>query len=624
MDIQPIEIGRVVEIDGQKIIVETNDNSNDLTYFHDGKIYRGVSVGQFVGIARGPYILVSRVEKEFLTDELSDTDNETYRVKRIKRKLELKLLGYLENNKFYLGIIAFPMIYNKAIMLSEIQVKMIISNETDGKKRFYISVGETVNEKTTVNLNIRTLFNTHIGIFGNTGSGKSNTLAKVYTELFRKNENPLDLSKSRFVFIDFNGEYVNSNVLFSDKKVYNLSTSSSKGDKLPIGKQNFWDIEVLSILLSATEKTQKPFLKNAIDYYLSDEFDINTVDIINGICSSFYNVFNANNSKETNKLLHLIYKELNITISEYGYIKDINQTIPLYTCLWNESQRSYYIGSKYINGQDKDFLLNHRDSLNSILNDKRMIDIINDLSTTTKMKIAIYSYLIYGVSYGAVQYEHISPLLNRLQLRSIIIDKVLDITDEEESNLCTVISLKNCNIEAKKTLPLLFAKNTYNNHKKKNKESLEFTYHLIIDEAHNILSTQSIREESTWKDYRLEVFEEIIKEGRKFGYYITLASQRPADISHTLISQLHNYFLHRLVSEQDIYMINNTINTIDSVSRSSIPLLAPGQCIITGTSFSLPLMVQIDKLQKEFSPNSDNADLEKIWDTIDGMVEDFL
>lgn len=610
MNVQPIEVGRVIEIDGQKIIVETDDDSNDLTYFHDGIIYRGVSVGQFLGIVRGPYILITRVEKEYLMDKLYDNRNESYKLERISRKLELRLLGYMENDEFFLGIIAFPMIYNKVIMLSEEQVKIVITNKTDGKECFYIDIGETVNEKTPVNLDVRKLFNTHIGIFGNTGSGKSNTLAKIYTELFNKDGVALDLSNSCFTFIDFNGEYIGENILCKNKKTFNLSTSNKIGDKLPINKENFWDIEVLSILFSATEKTQKPFLKTAIDYYLNDNNEISTDKIIEGVCSSFYNVFHANNNKESNKLLHLIYKEIEVN-SKISILN--NSSIPFYDCLWHSKNNTYYLGSEWINDKDDKAILEERDVLEEILNRDLVKKEINNLSITSRMKIAIYSHLIFGISYGSVQYEHISPLLGRLQSRSRIIDKVLDITNESNDNLCTVVSLRNCNSEAKKMLPLLLAKNSYNIHKKDNNESLEYTYHLIIDEAHNILSNQSIREEASWKDYRLEVFEEIIKEGRKFGYYLTLASQRPADISHTLISQLHNYFLHRLVSEQDIYMINNTINTIDSVSKLSIPLLAPGQCIITGTSFSLPLTVQIEKLKQDFSPNSESANLEKIW-----------
>ena len=85
------------------------------------------------------------------------------------------------------------------------------------------------------------------------------------------------------------------------------------------------------------------------------------------------------------------------------------------------------------------------------------------------------------------------------------------------------------------------------------------------------------------------------------------------DISHTLISQLHNYFIHRLVSEHDLTMINNTINTMDKVSKSMIPLLSPGQCVATGTSFLMPILIQVNKLPREYSPNSENIDLEKLW-----------
>lgn len=84
------------------------------------------------------------------------------------------------------------------------------------------------------------------------------------------------------------------------------------------------------------------------------------------------------------------------------------------------------------------------------------------------------------------------------------------------------------------------------------------TFHLIIDEAHNILSMQSTRELETWKDYRLELFEEIIKEGRKFGFYLTLSSQRPADISPTIMSQIHNFFIHRLVNDRDLLLLEHT------------------------------------------------------------------
>jgi DNA helicase HerA-like ATPase len=162
-------------------------------------------------------------------------------------------------------------------------------------------------------------------------------------------------------------------------------------------------------------------------------------------------------------------------------------------------------------------------------------------------------------------------------------------------------------------LPLLFAKHYYNSHKATVATPPDHTVHLIIDEAHNILSDQSKRESETWKDYRLEQFEEIIKEGRKFGMFITIASQRPADISPTIVSQLHNFFIHRLVNDRDLFLIGNTISTLDGLSRSLIPGLPQGCCVVTGTAFDLPMLIQVDCLPRNRRPASEDVDLESLW-----------
>lgn len=194
--------------------------------------------------------------------------------------------------------------------------------------------------------------------------------------------------------------------------------------------------------------------------------------------------------------------------------------------------------------------------------------------------------------------------------------KILTLTTEASPvNLLTVISLRKCNQEMKKILPLLIAKHYYHFHKDRVENPPNKTMHLVIDEAHNILSQQSSREHEVWKDYRLELFEEIIKEGRKFGMFLTLASQRPADISPTIVSQLHNFFIHRLVNDRDLFLLENTITTLDALSRSLIPNLAQGSCVITGTSFELPMVLQIDLLPENRQPDSSDVPLDDLWAT---------
>src|SRR5690554_6384579 len=150
----------------------------------------------------------------------------------------------------------------------------------------------------------------------------------------------------------------------------------------------------------------------------------------------------------------------------------------------------------------------------------------------------------------------------------------------------------------RKIIPLIIAKEYYEKHKKENSTRKKYL-NIIIDEAHNILSSSSNRESETWKDYRLETFEEIIKEGRKFGVFLTIASRRAFDISTTIISQLHNYFLHRLMHNKDIESIEKTVSSLDKVSFESSPILPRGNCVLAGLSAQLPVVVNIDEIGVE-------------------------
>lgn len=233
-----------------------------------------------------------------------------------------------------------------------------------------------------------------------------------------------------------------------------------------------------------------------------------------------------------------------------------------------------------------------------------------------ELKVRSQLKLINDLLRGFVQFEHIQPLLKRMDAVSNDLRKVINVTNQEAGGkLLTVISLRQCNQDTKKIIPLLLTHSYYESHKEKIQSQTKVvnTLHLIIDEAHNILSQQSNRESESWKDYRLELFEEIIKEGRKFGVFLTLSSQRPADISPTIMSQIHNFFIHRLVNDKDLFLIDNTISTLDAFSKNMIPKLSRGCCVVTGTSFDLPLLIQVDKMDDSARPDSDDIDLEALW-----------
>lgn len=591
------EVGIVWAVNGNQVTVKMNSITSDFTYFYNGEEYEGIRNGGYLSITRGHIDIICQIESEEIKDNYQkDIKNQYKENERYKKFVYARCIGFFENEKFNFGIKYSPIIYNTVKMISSNTIKAILSPKKE-KNEIEFVIGKDLQYELKIDLPWNKIFNTHIGIFGNTGSGKSNTLTNLYKILLNHKE--LNLKNSKFVFIDFNGEYIGDKVLCSNKIIYELNTrQDNKGNKFPIKSSSFWDEEVLSILFHATEKTQKPFLKNLIERrskYLKENPNIkeNLESYIKKIYEKIFN--NANPKKETLELIKKVLQKIEVDTEKLKQIEWFNNCFKIK----NNSIYSSNCGEYF-----KTFL-----SIDTIKL-KEVFSPFDELEIRARLD------LINGLLSNFVQYDNINPLLSRIESISVSLKKIIDIVEEGGSNKdnLEVISLKNCNQEIKKMFPILLAKEYFREHKIKTENEVKNTFHLIIDEAHNILSQQSNREAESWKDYRLELFEEIIKEGRKFGFFLTVASQRPADISETIMSQFHNFFIHRLINEKDLRLIDNVISTLDRSSKQLIPVLPQGACIVTGTAFDFPQIVQVDKIEnREERPNSDDINLEELW-----------
>lgn len=590
-----INVGEVVAVKGVQVTLRIFEESNIETIFYDGRKYKGVSIREYIGVKRGFCLIVCVIEGEYLDENRFEHEDNK---KQYIRKVEVKPIGYFEQAKFHDGIKLMPMIKDKASLLSEIQVVQIFSQGVDGK----FNIGRMLQEDTPINLPWQKIFNSHIGIFGNTGSGKSNTLTKLYSELFYNFENNLK-GKSEFLLIDFNGEYTGDQLIkdSNNKKSYKLSTGRVKGDKFPLPSDQLWNSEILALLFQATSNTQTPFLNRVVTKRENHKSKGDSLK--DYVISTFYLCFvNPEQNKTFLIQLKVIAKHLN-------HVPLIEKLDNIFW--WDKNSKfACKASSNWEFFENKEGFDSHlRPLLEGIAT--ASVDAFDELI------IRINIQLLRDLIYGYIQFDHIQPLLKRVESSIQDLNKIFDVKDGVESKfkLLNVISLRSCNQATKKIVPLLLAKMFYQYHRDSVATPPDKTLHFIIDEAHNILSQQSSREHESWKDYRLEMFEEIVKEGRKFGMYLTLSSQRPADISPTIMSQLHNFFIHRLVNDKDLFLIDNTISTLDRMSKSLIPNLSKGSCIITGTAFDLPLVIQVDFIkEKESRPYSDDVDLEFLWD----------
>lgn len=728
-------IGVVISVDSAVAEVAMYDMVNDANILWEGQVLPGPKVGSFISILQGNVRIIAKVISEKIIDQQNsigskEFDNR-YSKDSINRVIKAKSIGTVKGGNFQVTSRYVPMVGNKVSWISQEDYAAMYAL---GENVPSLRIGEDLLGDQEVNIPIDRIFASHIGVFGNTGSGKSNTLHRLYLNLFRSEYGDSALEKSKFIVIDFNGEYSHDDsfgVPSEKKTVCCLSTRSNSLDKITINDKYIFDSEVLSMLFDARPATQVPFIKNTLKSYNEmkhnwdsyaqfiigtfcklligregnrgdaleewigiyrqftqcgqnclDNYDSMQYDVELGNCPECKKLQLKSDKRSQSEQKKYMDEEFPKYWEDYqkglgdlefymrGYAKGYQKGVcdlrevnhfkdnPLFpegvseaTChgykhsysrghkhgyghglkrdpqecpellfrqIKTVSDRNYVLQLEGLSGNDCYF--NH----GSVMSAKQKHVIRKYLSEPLVrrmeesdpldrlMYILKFSY-IHNTARGEVQREHLDPLMKRIGVALKDLNKVVSVDEQglqEFSNLI-IVDLLNANQSIKRMIPMLFAKMMYG--EQKDKKGSESTSHLIIDEAHNILNANSGDVGDHWRDYRLDVFEEIIKEGRKFGFYLTLSSQRPADISPTIVSQIHNYFIHRLVNELDLRMIERTMPTLDRASFDVIPTLGKGECVVTGTAFSLPVFTVVDWVESDPRPHSDDLVLTDLW-----------
>lgn len=593
-----LRVGEVCAVDGRKVFILVDRNKNLTDLFLDGDILKNISVNSFVEIRKGFLSLIGRVEGEKIEEDRVPAEGKRFEfVNRSKRILTVSLSGCIdEKGRFTGGTKELPLIGNEAYIVTREKIARVHNLAVDESPS--VSIASIYGDDLAVEFPIDGLFNSHIAIFGNTGSGKSNTLASLYQELVRvltgRNE-PAFCQNTRFIVFDFNGEYTRPDCIWSQKKVYSLSTRDA-GDRIPLSEAALLDPEVLPILADATEKTQRPFLKRAMLFYTrvfedaDDEAEMHIKSILRNCAEDVLQMSDGVRAA----LLIDYFEEILPAVNSDGEVVNLSADIE-----WHGQQSQFRLRN-----ENNVFLRSSPNRISDTVLYQHVACYKLEGSLLARLVTFLYIQLIYDVLANRSQNDHIAPVINRLKAKKDDIDKVFDLDGGENfwgSNV-VVVDLARVNIGMKKTLPLLLAKRLYDDHKKLGPNR---SLTIIVDEAHNILSTESFREAESWKDYRLETFEEIIKEGRKFGVFVTIASQRPNDISPTITSQAHNYFIHRLINDGDLKTIASAVSYIDRVMQESIPTLPTGTCIFSGVATQMPLKINVQELEEHKQPKSE-------------------
>lgn len=609
------KLGVIVGVEGDVSQVGMYHMSNEAEFIWYGDILTGPKIGAYLTINQNEVKIIATVSTEKIIDQQNtikstEFDNR-YAKNSINRIITLKVKGVINEDVFEVTSQYVPMIGNEVTLTTQEELKIIYGVDNIEET---ILIGESILEGQPIRLPIDKFFASHIGIFGNTGSGKSNTLHKLFLELFRTKYYENIIKKSQFFIIDFNGEYIGENMFAvkeGDKEIFEVNTrNEEKGRKLPVKENYLFDADILSILFDARPATQVPFLRVALKTYKEKVKDADSFASIEiGLLMS---IIKGTKSVAADALDNWI-----------AAAEDIGVDSKVLQGLEDNSVKNNF-GNLEIRSKTNTDIMILKDGQITIegKQELKIDDIEHELksifciaSPIKKLNYFLQFQKVYVSAWKSANIEHINPLFNRIRTSFDSLEKVIEVRNDISVSYkaMNIISLVHANQEITRLIPMLISKMIYDEHRYRvSIQNAKETKHLIIDEAHNILNEEYRNTRDDWQDYRLSVFEEIIKEGRKFGYYLTLASQRPADISSTILSQTHNYLIHRLVNDIDLRMLENTMPTLNKSSFQMIPSLGKGEVIITGNAMQVPVFVKIPK-EEIIRPNSDDIILTDLW-----------
>jgi DNA helicase HerA-like ATPase len=562
------------------------------------------------------------------------------------RKMELQPVGTLvaaENGyKFKRGLETFPSVGDIVILPTEEQLKSII--ESGENRRVYIGNSPLVGNA-KVMIDPDRLFGRHLAILGNTGSGKSCSVAGLIRwslESASNNKLKKDLPvNSRFIVLDPNGEYSKA---FSDKKdanIYSVNIDDGDGRKQLEVPLWFWNTDEWCGFTKATPKTHRTTIVHALKSVRSGNVfeEVSRQSELASFVRTAIDTIQVCKASGTPwgkfplpKNFHQSFEKLVSGItSEDGFSDDLNNAIQAFSVKANEliaartGQYPHYDYTKAevddliallkkvyqkAGGREEEFLPTDEDSPIPFSGDNfvRSIEANAEILNTTDYIVTLM--------------PRIKTLLSDVRVKKVIDDTSLELSDwlgeyigSDSKESLTIIDLSLLPSDVTSIITAVIARMVFEaqqRYLKLNKACLPTV--LVMEEAHYFVKRYNDDAENTGPTTQCcKVFEKIAREGRKFGLGLVLSSQRPSELSPTVLSQCNSFLLHRISNDRDQELVHRLLpDNMRGILRE-MPSLPSQYAVLLGWASELPVMVKMRTLPETQRPQSDDPDYWDVW-----------
>lgn len=528
----------------------------------------------------------------------------------------IDLMGQFLDGRFIAGTIKKPTLDSQVRVINDEELNVILGSNQNGN--MYLGKSAIYNGK-DVFVDINDLFSNHLSIFGNTGSGKSCSVARIIQNIFL-NKNFLSFNANLFIF-DAYGEYKTAfKVLnqFNPNYQYKFITSNPVDDtdvllKIPVF---LLTIDDMCLLLQADNHHQYTIVERMLKLAkLFSRDDNETRKLKNHlIAKSIMSVLfsNQNAAGKKNDIFTIIADcstpEFNVDtdIQGIGYTRKFSECFGIdrngefgESVLLNE----YLL--KFIDDELEAHMEVPKDAFYTLDDLERALSftLIGDGFLNNRImqdNAVILQVRLHSLNNSSNRQFFDIP--NYITLENYI--SSLIVHNNKRSQIVN-INLEDVDDNLAKTMVKIFSKMIFD-FAKSRRERAAIPFHLFIEEAHRYVVSDN--------DHFLlgyNIFERIAKEGRKYGVMLDLVSQRPVEISETVIAQMSNFCILKMTHPRDLEYINKMLPNISGDIIEKLTSLQSGTMVAFGNAFKIPVIVKMDMPNP--APYSSNCNVVERW-----------
>lgn len=597
-----LNIGHVIAIDGDTVEVQISVTNLHIEYH--GRVYRVGRLGTYCTLPMGDTTIIGYVTRAGVRGEL-EPGPDPGAPRRLT--MTIQLLGTIRNDKFVRGVNEYPTIGDTVRIGVEEDFQRIFGTfeqmAGDATERKAFPFGRfAVDTDFEVRALGKEFFSKHVAVMGNSGSGKSVTTAKILYEA-------LQLPHTQIVMFDMHGEYLSA---FSDENGNTLPNVTYLSDRnliMPYWMLRYEEFERLFIDTNNPQNinAQKIFLRSAFEKLkraAAEELGLLTEYTID--TPVYYSIEDLKTyAQNMNEARFLLDKDA------YAFARLPYRQLPL------EQQEQMLLTRRMeFNKGNSEGEIPHATYFGKLLG------IVNQLET--RMNDRRYDFLLRPFEQaqrnpdlaGVLRQD--MPLADLSRSVAAVIRQMLGRLGDVRKNL-TIVDLSGLPFDVVDITVAVLTRTLFDFNFWSPVEVRQ-PFALVFEEAHNYLP----RVDRGTSMFAREAVEKVAKEGRKYGVSAMVVTQRPSEISETILSQCNSMVLMRMNNPDDQNYVGRVVSDQFRSLIGLLPSMKPGEGFVIGDSVLMPMRTLIDMPPR--LPRSGDVDYFKLWSqgVTGGDVEEII